>query len=257
MITITCKTKPPKRTLGALAAGLAVILAAMLPTSADAYVVSPGTQSNTVHLEIYAPDAQAQDLIVSASVVTQPSWLEGVTCAVTHGDLTEVTVAFDVMPNATVGTSGQLVVNIEAADAAGRPVDVVQHHVALDVTAEAPAEQRLFEIPECCVWGADATEQFPGRPIRQVLLGNSPNPFKPLTNVRFGLPGTGGSATLRVHDVGGRTIRTIITPELGPGYHQITWNGKNDAGQFVSPGVYFYDLSSGDWSASSKMLLLR
>jgi hypothetical protein len=251
---ITCKIQPLLRTLAA-----GVVLAAMFPPGAFAYVVAPGTQSNKVHLEIYDPDAQAQELSVFAKVVAQPAWMEGVTCVVTHATLTEVTVAFDVMPSATVGTSGQLVVSIEASTAAGQPIDVVRHQVVLDVVAEAPGEQHSFEIPECCVWGADVDveEYSPGRPVRHVLLGNSPNPFKPLTSVRFGLPGTGGMATLRVHDVGGRTIRTIITPMLGPGYHQITWNGKNDAGRFVSPGVYFYDLTSGDWSASSKMLLLR
>jgi len=257
LITITCQTKPPMRTSTALASGVAAILLALLPTSAGAYVVSPGAQSNAVHLEIYAPEAQIEDFIVSAHVVTHPSWLEGVTCEVSSGRLTEVIVAFGVMPNAIVGTSGQLVVSIEAADAAGRLMDRVQHHLALDVAAQVPDEQRLFEIPECCIWGADAAEQLSGRPARHVLLGNSPNPFAPLTNIRFGLTGTGGNATLRIHDVGGRTIRTISTPALAPGYHQITWNGKDDAGQFVSPGIYFYDLSSGDWSATSKMLLLR
>ncbi len=257
MITITCQTKPPMRTLTALAGGVAAILVALLPTSAVAHWVSPGDPSNAVHLEIYASEAQIQHLTVSAHVVTHPSWLEGVTCEVSHGRLAEVIVAFGVSPDAIVGRSGELVVSIEAEDVAGRPVGKVQHHVALEVAAQAPEEQRLFEIPECCIWGADVAEQLPGRPARHVLLGNSPNPFAPLTNIRFGLTGTGGSATLRIHDVGGRTIRTISTPALGPGYHQITWNGKNDAGQFVSPGIYFYDLSSGDWSAASKMMLLR
>jgi flagellar hook assembly protein FlgD len=47
------------------------------------------------------------------------------------------------------------------------------------------------------------------------------------------------------------------SPELPAGYHQIAWNGTDDGGRAVPSGAYFCELSSGDWSATQKVLLIR
>ena len=95
-----------------------------------------------------------------------------------------------------------------------------------------------------------------GRPDRPVLLGAVPNPWRALTDIRFGLA-TASPISLRILDVAGRVVREVRTPELAPGYHQIQWDGRDAGGQPVASGLYFYELSAGAWLATGKTLLLH
>jgi flagellar hook assembly protein FlgD len=116
--------------------------------------------------------------------------------------------------------------------------------------------QRAFTIDECCLEPASTVEttQPPASPV---LLGTSPNPVVSLANIIFGLPEGGGSVRLRIYDVQGRALREIQAPRLTAGYHRITWDARDESGREVPPGVYFYSISMGDWSATRKLQLLR
>ena len=68
-----------------------------------------------------------------------------------------------------------------------------------------------------------------------------PNPGSPPLTFDFQTPAS-GTATLRVFDLMGREVRTLVAGDLPPGPHTVTWDGTNNAGQGVSSGVYFYRL---------------
>ncbi len=93
------------------------------------------------------------------------------------------------------------------------------------------------------------------------LLPNYPNPFNPETQIGFRISdfpkGAGGFVELRVYDLAGRKIATLINKELPAGYHTVRWDGKNSAGQEVSSGVYFYQLKTARGTKVRKMILLR
>ncbi len=83
-------------------------------------------------------------------------------------------------------------------------------------------------------------------------LGNNyPNPFNPVTSIRFSIP-VFGSAVLRVYDNIGREVATLVNGNLEPGEHEVTF----DAANFPS-GVYFYKLQSGAYSEIKKMVLVK
>jgi flagellar hook assembly protein FlgD len=64
--------------------------------------------------------------------------------------------------------------------------------------------------------------------------------------------------TLRIYDVAGRLIKTLVDDNRLPGIvHKLAWDGKNDAGGEVASGVYFYKLVAGDFSQTNKMVLLK
>lgn len=89
-----------------------------------------------------------------------------------------------------------------------------------------------------------------------VLLQNYPNPFNPETKIRFALPQT-RHVVLKIFNLLGKEIRTLMEAEYQAGYHQILWDGKDKSGKLVTSGVYLYQLRVGDFSQIKKMSLLR
>ena len=84
-----------------------------------------------------------------------------------------------------------------------------------------------------------------------------PNPFNPLTVLAFSLP-TAATVDLLVFDVQGKRIRTLLTAaSLSGGRHEVTWNGRNDAGLPVPAGVYFSQLNGDGDVQTGRMLLLK
>jgi hypothetical protein len=88
------------------------------------------------------------------------------------------------------------------------------------------------------------------------LSQNSPNPFNPITTIKFTIP-KDGNVQLVVFDASGRRVRTLVDEPLRANFYQVRWNGLNDAGRSVASGVYFYRLQAGRNVQSKKMLLLR
>jgi hypothetical protein len=94
------------------------------------------------------------------------------------------------------------------------------------------------------------------RPSEFDLSQNYPNPFNPTTKIEFTLAKS-GFVTLQIYDTLGRKVRTLVSEELSSGYKSVIWDGKNDDGDDVASGVYFYQLKVGDFSEPKKMLLLK
>ena len=116
-------------------------------------------------------------------------------------------------------------------------------------------------LNEWCVhvYSASSTDVPEGdglTPSRYVLEGISPNPFNPVTEVSYGAPGA-GHVSVRVYDVSGRLVRTLVDGEVGAGYHTAVWDGRDDRGVDVASGVYFCRMSAESYRATAKMVLLK
>ncbi|MFH1865926.1 MAG: FlgD immunoglobulin-like domain containing protein [Candidatus Eisenbacteria bacterium] len=88
------------------------------------------------------------------------------------------------------------------------------------------------------------------------LSQNFPNPFNPVTTLRFSLAEK-GRVSVTVYDVDGRRVRVLVDEEREAGPHGLTWDGKNDAGQGLASGVYFVRYRAGTVSFWRKAALLR
>jgi hypothetical protein len=84
----------------------------------------------------------------------------------------------------------------------------------------------------------------------------APNPFRAATTIRFSVAAA-GPATLAIHDVGGRLVRTLLDAALVPGDRRVVWDGRDDAGRALASGVYFYRLRTGPESRSGSVQLLK
>ncbi|MDP6670071.1 MAG: proprotein convertase P-domain-containing protein, partial [Candidatus Krumholzibacteria bacterium] len=83
-----------------------------------------------------------------------------------------------------------------------------------------------------------------------------PNPFNPKTTIRFALP-EAGEIELAIYDVSGRRVRTLASGLWQTGKHELVWTGRDDRGNTVSSGLYFYRLTSDGKSLTEKMLLMK
>ncbi|HEX9653560.1 MAG TPA: FlgD immunoglobulin-like domain containing protein, partial [bacterium] len=101
-----------------------------------------------------------------------------------------------------------------------------------------------------------AVNDKPENPERFVLEPNHPNPFNPLTRIRYRVPGF-DDVQLAVFNALGRKIRTLISQQQGPGEFQVVWDGRDDGGEIVASGVYLYQLKIGDEQHVRKMTLIR
>jgi len=90
-----------------------------------------------------------------------------------------------------------------------------------------------------------------GIPIKYNLSQNYPNPFNPVTNLEFGIPEL-EFVTLKIYDVLGRELVTLVNEIKEPGYYNIKFNASD-----LSSGVYFYRMTAGDFAAVKKLVVLK
>ena len=93
-------------------------------------------------------------------------------------------------------------------------------------------------------------------PDKFAVFNNYPNPFNPVTTIRYDLPES-RNVQIKVFDVLGRTVNTVDYNQTQAGRHTFTWHGKNELGKKVSTGIYFFQLTAGQDTRIQKMLLLK
>jgi hypothetical protein len=96
-------------------------------------------------------------------------------------------------------------------------------------------------------------------PQSQILLNNYPNPFNPYTIISFSVPYdlTNSFVELKVYDINGRLVNTLVSEILSAGNYLTKWEGDNINGNKVSSGVYIYSIRVGDRAVNKKMTLLK
>ena len=94
-------------------------------------------------------------------------------------------------------------------------------------------------------------------PTQFALHQNYPNPFNPSTQILFDVPEGAELVRLNIYNILGKKVSTLLNNVMSPGKHKIEWNAKDDEGNPVASGIYFYELSSSSFTARKKMLLIR
>jgi hypothetical protein len=89
-----------------------------------------------------------------------------------------------------------------------------------------------------------------------VLEPNVPNPFGPETAIRYSIP-QAGRASLMIYDAAGRLVRRLTNRPQAPGRYVLVWDGRDDSGQAVGSGVYFYRLKTESDAITRKMTVLK
>ncbi len=93
-------------------------------------------------------------------------------------------------------------------------------------------------------------------PTAYALYANYPNPFNPKTQISFALP-TDSKVSLKIYNVAGQLVRTLVNETMVAGTHTVTWDGANSNGEKVASGIYFYKLNAGDFNKTMKMVMTK
>jgi hypothetical protein len=104
-------------------------------------------------------------------------------------------------------------------------------------------------------YGSAGVEELPV-PKEFVLYPAYPNPFNPVTTLRYDLPEQ-SHLNIIIYDMLGRQVRTLINQTQEAGFNSVIWNATNDYGKPVSAGIYLYQIKAGEFVQTRKMVLLK
>jgi len=93
-------------------------------------------------------------------------------------------------------------------------------------------------------------------PLDVALLPAYPSPFNGVTRLDFTLPSS-GRAQMRIYDVRGALVRTLLDERHGPGLHHAAWDGRDDGGERVASGVYYVRMETPGGVKQQKVVLVR
>ncbi len=146
--------------------------------------------------------------------------------------------------------------------------NVTSNHLTDDLT-EMTETQFVYSI--ACVRGEEISEYCDytlyissngngnAPEVANQLWQNYPNPFNPETKIRYSVSPASAAqnVTLKIYNIRGQLVRTLVNEKLDSGMHEAVWKGINESGNTVGSGVYFYRLEIGDDHFNRKMLLLK
>ena len=105
--------------------------------------------------------------------------------------------------------------------------------------------------------GIQEEVKWPSGPVLQTrLYAPAPNPARAHVVIRYSLAAD-VPVSLRIHDLTGRTVRTLCTAGVKRGVHSVAWNGADDRGRPLGNGVYFLKFSAGDYRQTEKLVVQR
>jgi hypothetical protein len=134
---------------------------------------------------------------------------------------------------------------------ANRSTSISEDMLSLDMLKLITDDYTVTEFNQSMVTVVSNEE-----PVAFGLSQNSPNPFNPTTTINFSVADN-SHVTIKVYDVLGRHVTTLVDRGYTPGHHQVVWNGTDVGGNLVSNGIYFYRIDAGSFHDTKKMLFLK
>jgi len=125
----------------------------------------------------------------------------------------------------------------------------------------SPVAGKQTRTPYKFVIGTEAfilqnSDEIPLVPLEFELFQNYPNPFNAATTIAFNLPKR-MHVTVKIYNLLGQSVKTLVDEEVSGGQHRIYWDGKNNQGNLISTGLYIVRLQAKDKVAVKKLLLIK
>ncbi|MEZ4387892.1 MAG: S8 family serine peptidase [Candidatus Krumholzibacteriia bacterium] len=158
----------------------------------------------------------------------------------------------DYQPIAGVVEPGQTADVTVAFDATGLTLGDHQAELTF-ISNDAATPTLVLPVMLTVVDDATATDALP---LAFQLSNAAPNPFNPATTLRFSLP-EAGHAQLRLYDVQGRLVRTLVDETRAAGQHEVSWQGRDDRGRQVASGTYYARLVANGQVSVRTLVLVK
>ncbi|MFC1493537.1 FlgD immunoglobulin-like domain containing protein, partial [candidate division KSB1 bacterium] len=131
----------------------------------------------------------------------------------------------------------------------------------ITVTTEHFSIWAVVDKTEEIITSVDNVNEFPDpdrvrMPDKVDLMQNYPNPFNPVTTIRYQIPAP-ADVTLRIYNISGQLVKTLVSGRMPAGYHNVRWDGTNRFGAKVGSGIYFYHLRAGRIFVVKKMVMIK
>jgi len=196
------------------------------------FLLNPGLATGSARIQVNADNAYTPDLVVS--VIWKPTGGGATTIVRPPLDANndcdyQVPVPFSALSYVTVYVTNSK----RTGSAASYTLDVTDEPLSTGVDLPLAAATDVLRLD-----------------------GVSPNPFAADTRIRFSAPRE-DHATVRILDVQGRVVRTLLDGTVAAGGNELTWDGRDAAGQRLATGVYWAQVRAGNTSVVGKVTLLR
>ena len=124
-------------------------------------------------------------------------------------------------------------------------------HVEVEITRAVVNDEDIVNLPTGVLTQADS-----GTPTKYQLFQNYPNPFNNETLIKY-QTSQPGNVEIVIYDVLGKEVKTLIDENKDAGTHQIIWDARDNSGNEVASGVYFYEMRAGTYIETKKLLLMK
>lgn len=110
--------------------------------------------------------------------------------------------------------------------------------------------------------GPEAAGRFEPQPRARLprfytLSNGFPNPFNPITTIKYSVPRPGGHIQITVYNVKGQVVKKLVAYEAPPGSYSVLWDGRSENGNTVASGVYFVEMRAKNFTSTKKLVLLK
>jgi hypothetical protein len=139
--------------------------------------------------------------------------------------------------------------------------EIFSHNVSGDYSCYEVWTAQYFTWPEYTQWNLSVLSDISDPNTSTIstafaLYQNFPNPFNPETTIRYSLRQS-GNVTLKIYDLHGQEVRSLVSGIQPVGSHSTVWDGCNNLGQPVANGIYIYRIETGNFTSARKMILIR
>ncbi len=168
-------------------------------------------------------------------------------------------------PNGNTGAYNYSAATLKIDDVTGSrivstPYDLLYVHDAPSAKVAAPKAARTLMMSDILNYFSVSND--PGNTVdvpagkNFAVFQNEPNPFNPVTTIKYVMPRT-GHMTMKVYNVRGQLVKTLIDGVVAEGNGEVVWDGTNNQGSSVSSGVYFYETRTDGSTTVNKMALVK
>lgn len=146
---------------------------------------------------------------------------------------------------------------IHGLNAPEKAIPLLENLVIKNCDLSIDAQEELYCLGKAERPEHKETNEFDSKNGKSIVVsGNYPNPFNPQTQIQFALPET-GKVSIKIYDIRGREVVTLLDSEKAAGQHVIKWDGLDQKGLKVASGMYFYRINYQGMALVKKMMIVR